>query len=483
MISDDRRGRLGAERGAHWLRAGVIAWDLPDDRDGLSYRLHWAPEGGLAVEDGAIAGGASFPLDARRRAGCRRDVRAQYPHLAAYEALRVPAAARRRARELLTGQLVVAAYDAAGAARAAPPACRSPACSTTSTPAPPTRGSARPGAAAGPRSPCGRRPPSSVGLLISLGAARAARRDAPRRRRRVAREGPRGWRNARLRASRCTVYVPTLDEVVTNVVTDPYSLALTTNSQRSVLVDLDDPALAPRGLGPARKPALAQPEDSTIYELHVRDFSITDETVPAAHRGTYLAFTDADSDGMRHLRELARAGLNTLHLLPANDIATIEEDRAAQAGAGVRPAVVPARLARSSRRASSRSRDADGFNWGYDPLHYTTPEGSYATEPGRAGAHARVPRDGPGHQRRRPARGHGRRLQPHAGRRPGPEVDPRPRSCPATTSGSTPTTGAVETSTCCANTATEHRMMEKLMVDSVRHLGARSTRSTASAST
>ncbi|CAA9329769.1 MAG: GH13_13 / GH13_37 / GH13 / GH13_32 / GH13_ 14 / GH13_11, partial [uncultured Nocardioidaceae bacterium] len=44
----------------------------------------------------------------------------------------------------------------------------------------------------------------------------------------------------------------------------------------------------------------------------------------------------------------------------------------------------------------------------------------------RAGAHARVPRDGQGHQRRRPARGHGRRLQPHAGRGPGPEVDPRP---------------------------------------------------------
>ena len=37
----------------------------------------------------------------------------------------------------------------------------------------------------------------------------------------------------------------------------------------------------------------------------MRDFSITDETVPAAHRGTYLAFTDRGSDGMRHLRDLA----------------------------------------------------------------------------------------------------------------------------------------------------------------------------------
>ena len=46
--------------------------------------------------------------------------------------------------------------------------------------------------------------------------------------------------------------------------------------------------------------------------------------------------------------------------------------------------------------------------------------------PRRAGAHARVPRDGQGHQPGRPARGDGRGLQPHARRRAGPEVDPGP---------------------------------------------------------
>ena len=60
-----------------------------------------------------------------------------------------------------------------------------------------------------------------------------------------------------------------------------------------MLADLDDPALAPRGWNGLRKPELRAPEDTTIDELHIRDFSITDETVPAAHRGTYLAFTDA----------------------------------------------------------------------------------------------------------------------------------------------------------------------------------------------
>ena len=81
VISDDLPRPVGAERGAHWLRAGVIAWDLPDDRDGLSYRLHWAPDGGLTAEDGAIVGGSSFPLELDA-AGLPARVREQYPHLA-----------------------------------------------------------------------------------------------------------------------------------------------------------------------------------------------------------------------------------------------------------------------------------------------------------------------------------------------------------------------------------------------------------------
>jgi len=56
---------------------------------------------------------------------------------------------------------------------------------------------------------------------------------------------------------------------------------------------------------------------------HIRDFSITDETVPEAERGTYLAFT-RDSAGTAQLTQLAKAGINTVHLLPSFDIATIE---------------------------------------------------------------------------------------------------------------------------------------------------------------
>ena len=83
---------------------------------------------------------------------------------------------------------------------------------------------------------------------------------------------------------------------------------------------------------------------------------------------------------MRHLRGLARAGMNTLHLLPSNDIATIEEDRAAQEEPACDLAALPPD-SEQQQACIEPVRDADGFNWGYDPLHYTTPEGSYATEP------------------------------------------------------------------------------------------------------
>ncbi|HTH06830.1 MAG TPA: alpha-amylase family glycosyl hydrolase, partial [Ilumatobacteraceae bacterium] len=123
------------------------------------------------------------------------------------------------------------------------------------------------------------------------------------------------------------VYAPTTGEFERNSVTDPYSIALTTNSARSVVVDLDDPAIAPEQWAETPAPVVERPVDRAIYELHVRDFSIGDETVPEAERGTYRAFT-RDSAGTKQLRELAEAGINTVHLLPTFDLATIEEERA-----------------------------------------------------------------------------------------------------------------------------------------------------------
>ncbi len=458
VISDDVPRPVGAERGAHWVRRGVIAWDLPDAREGFTYRLHAAPDGGMTVDDGAIVGGTSFPLTLDD-GGLPADVRSDFPHLAAYEALELSDAARRRARALLRGQLAVAAYDATGAL-----------VRVTGVQIPGVLDDLYAAAARAELGPTWRRgkphlavwAPTAKNVTLLLDDRRVAMR---RGRDGVWRaEGRKSWRGARY-AFEVVVYAPTVSAVVTNLVTDPYSLGLTTNSARSILVDLDSRRLRPQGWDRLRKPGLEQSEDMTIYELHVRDFSIADETVPAGHRGTYRAFTHDRSDGMRHLRGLADAGMTALHLLPTNDIATIEERRAAQQEPPCTLTTVPPD-GEWQQACVGEVRDLDGFNWGYDPLHYTTPEGSYSTSPGGT-ARTREFRElvaGVNRAGLRVVMDVVYNHTPAAGQDPKSILD---RIVPGYYHRLSPTTGAVETSTCCSNTASEHRMMEKLMVESI----------------
>lgn len=248
--------------------------------------------------------------------------------------------------------------------------------------------------------------------------------------------------------------------VVRNRVTDPYSLALNTQSRRSQLVDLDDPSTQPAGwTAAARPPALAAATDQVIYELHVRDFSLLDDAVPAADRGKYLGFTHAESRGMRHLRALARAGLTDVHLLPVFDFATVPE-----AGCAT-PSITGAPDGETQQAAIDRVRASDCFNWGYDPLHFTAPEGSYASEAED------------GRVRVREFRAMVMALHA-AGLRVGMDVVYNHTSASGQHVHSVldrivpgyyqrlNRRGEVETSTCCANTATENAMMAKLMIDS-----------------
>ena len=392
-------------------------------------------------------------------------MRREFPHLASYEVLRVPASLRSRIPAILTGQIAVAAFDRNGELVTA-----------TGVQIPGVLDDIYRGAQRRSLGPIWRQGRPTVALWAPTAKRVTLLLDpagpAPERRVAMRRDadgvwsvrGLPGWRNARY-LFEVRVYAPTTGTVVVNRVTDPYSVALTTNSQYSVLANLSDRALKPTGWNRLVKPALPKPEYSSIYELHVRDFSINDDTVPAAHRGTYLAFTDRRSDGMRHLRQLARSGLNTVHLLPVNDIATIEERRSAQQEPACDlPALPPD--SEQQQQCVAEVAERDGFNWGYDPLHYTTPEGSYATNPEGA---ART------REFRRMVQGlneTGLRAvidvvynhTPAAGQDPKSILD---RVVPGYYQRLNPTTGAVETSTCCSNTATEHAMMEKLMIDSV----------------
>ncbi|WP_295801057.1 pullulanase-type alpha-1,6-glucosidase [uncultured Microbulbifer sp.] len=253
------------------------------------------------------------------------------------------------------------------------------------------------------------------------------------------------------------------DAVETNLVTDPYSLSLSRNSGKSQVINLDDRDLQPRGWQRLHKPRLQNPEDISLYELHVRDFSIGDETVPEAERGTFKAFARHNSDGMHHLKKLANAGMTHIHLLPAFDFATVNEDKAAQQ----QPGDLTSYAADSSEQqaAVNAIRDSDGFNWGYDPLHFTVPEGSYATD---ANGPARI------REFREMVQGLSR-----SGLRVVMDVVYNHTSSYGQYKNSVldkivpgyyqrrNNDGDVEMSSCCANTASEHRMMEKLMLDSM----------------
>ncbi|PAD31085.1 type I pullulanase [Paenibacillus sp. 7523-1] len=147
---------------------------------------------------------------------------------------------------------------------------------------------------------------------------------------------------------------------------DPYARAVTMNGEMGVVIRLEE--TDPQGWSRDVRPELKSPVDAVLYELHVRDFSIHPSS-GMVNKGKYLAFTETglrDSEGntlgIDHLAEL---GITHVHLLPVFDFATVDESKAGDSAYG-------------------DSKDSS-YNWGYDPLHYNVPEGSYAThadEPG-----------------------------------------------------------------------------------------------------
>jgi pullulanase len=249
--------------------------------------------------------------------------------------------------------------------------------------------------------------------------------------------------------------------LVRNLVTDPYSLSLTTDSKRSAIVDLNAAALKPAGWDATPTPSrVAHPVDMVIYELHVRDFSVGDKTVDVAHRGKYLAFTETNSDGMKHLQSLSQAGITDVHLLPVFDLASVPEKGCTT------PTVPNAPPDGDSQQAAvMKGAATDCFNWGYDPFHFTAPEGSFATDAADGAVRVRE-----------------FRAMVQALHRANLRVGMDMVTNHTTASGQHARSvldrivpgyyqrldekGVVANSTCCDNTATEYRMMARLMIDS-----------------
>lgn len=455
------------ESRAHWLAQDTLvvpkALAGAGDPTGLTYTLEHSPEATLAVADGEVVGGGEpveLELDP---AGLTDEQAAKFPHLADFAVLRPVGVDRDAAASLLTEQLRVAQRldgELTGFTGVQLPGVLDDlyADALASTPL----GATVTGLDSTVRlwAPTAR----SVSLQVWDSGATGDPAVIPAEWHAAdgtwSVDGPSVGDEYRWSVE---VYAPTTGKIEVNSVTDPYSVALTTNSARSVVVNLDDASLRPGQWAETPAPVVERPVDRAIYELHVRDFSITDESVPEAERGTYRAFT-RDSAGTAQLRQLADAGINTVHLLPTFDIATIEENRAAQAT----PACDLASFGPASpdqQACINGIRDLDGFNWGYDPFHFQAPEGSYAVDP-NGGARVAEFREMVGAL-------HGMGLQVvldevynHTAASGQGEKSVLDKVVPGYYQRLN-AAGNVETSTCCQNIATEHEVAEKLMVDSV----------------
>ncbi|WP_437114883.1 pullulanase-type alpha-1,6-glucosidase [Streptomyces longispororuber] len=442
---------------AQWIDRSTVAWTVPDPDAGHAEVLS-ARDGGLTTEGGDVRGATDRIRLTRVPGGLTPAQRAAYPHLKDYAAFRVDPRDRDRTRRALTGQLAAVLRGADGSARAATGVQTQGVLDDLYA-----RAATR--AELGPVFRHGRPrlavwAPTAQDVRLDIGG-----RTVPMRRDAASgvwsARGPASWTGKPYRYI-VKVWAPSVRKVVTNKVTDPYATALTADSRRALVADLRDPKLAPAGWKDMRKPPAVPLRDARVQELHIRDFSVADRT--AKHPGRYRAFTDTRSAGMRHLRKLARAGTSYVHLLPAFDIGTIPERPADQA----RPDCdLPSGAPDSEEQQACVARTAakDAYNWGYDPLHYTVPEGSYASDPDgtRRTLEFREMVQGLNRAGLRTVMDVVYNHTVAAGQDDRSVLD---RIVPGYYHRLL-ADGSVATSTCCANTAPENAMMGKLVVDSV----------------
>jgi pullulanase len=488
---------------AHWVSAEHLLWDA--DVPAVSYDLYYSSDATITVYDRFVYGGKPIPMEPGGEID--PELADKLRHIARRQVFTIDDE-RERIHEALQGQLVAVAKNEAGYPVAATHVQRHGVLDDlfyydgTLGPVYHENGIGLYVWAPTAQSVTLSLFDSEKNKLEEISPIQAAPSDGVWRF-----EGPAEWDRLFYRFN-VDVYHRQTDRVHRFEVTDPYSVSLATDSEYSQFVDLaNDDSLKPEGWDGLIK-ELPFPTDITLYEAHVRDFSIIDESIPEEHRGTYMAFTHNGengrslSDGMRHLKALADAGLTHLHLLPVNDIASIIEDRSKRVDlddpynllcerlgidglqdicerygdtpirnvfeqwADDDPITEKIQHTYSEEWPGSHFARYDGFNWGYDPFHFNAPEGSYSTDP-----------DGP--QRILELREMVQSLDEiglnivvdvvynHTHATGDHRHSVLDKVVPDYYHRLNPDTGEVENSTCCPNTAAEFRMMEKLIIDSV----------------
>ena len=460
-------GNLG-NASAHWLSATTLAWPgVP--ASGASYKLFYALNGGLSATPdpatGLVGANGSFAVVP---APLSDAIRSKYPHLAGATGLQLAGPDAAKAAQLASGQFAIAQYDASGNLVQATSLQMAGMLDDVFAPAASNAELGLSFDRAGiPTFRVWAPTAKAVSLNVYPNGTAAASASVPMTKdaasgvwRYTAADG--SWTNR----AYYTYTVQVLSRwannaLVTNTVTDPYSLSLNANSTRSFVANLDSPALKPAGWDNQRIPKLEAPTDIALYELHIRDFSAQDTTVPAAHRGKYLAFTDEQANPMRHLKSLQKAGMTHVHLLPSFDFASVNE-------AGCATPAIPAAAADSSAQqaAVAAVADSDCFNWGYDPVHYNAPEGSYASDANDGAARVREFR-----AMVQSLHDNGLRVTMdvvynHTSQSQQGPLSVLDRIVP-TYYYRLGANGNILNDSCCADTAQENAMMGKLMIDSV----------------
>jgi pullulanase len=290
-----------------------------------------------------------------------------------------------------------------------------------------------------------------------------------------------------------TAYHPQSKRLEVMTATDPYSVNTSANGRYSQFVNLNDSDLYPAGWHGRMVPTIAAAEDAVILEAHLRDLTVLDDTVSAVNRGKYLAITEAGSAARLYLQQMADAGVTHFHMLPANDIATIDERPSQRLNLQSNVSELCQRVPEASicgtlnggstlleafnsfnpnsgnaAALAQALRGVDGFNWGYDPHHFNVVEGSYASN---ADSVARIVEF---RQLVQTLQSIGYRVvldvvynhTSSSGLNDNAVFD---KLVPGYYHRYNEVSGEMERSTCCENTATEHRMMAKFIIESLVH--------------
>jgi pullulanase len=164
---------------------------------------------------------------------------------------------------------------------------------------------------------------------------------------------------------------------------------------------------------------------------------------------------------MRHLHALAESGLKAVHILPSFHFASVNEDKSTWKTTGDLSGYPPDGQQQQAAVAAIQSSDA--YNWGYDPVHYMAPEGSYAINPDSRVFEYRIMVQGLHRAGLRVIQDVVFNHTNASGEAPNSNLD----EVVPLYYHRLDANGSLETGSCCPDTASEHRMMEKLMIDTL----------------